>query len=105
MISKETARKIYNAHFEIEKSELLITEMNETIKKTGETKLLDAFGERRGLELGIPTSDNSRRLLNVPPDVAINVILAHIETQKRLLNELMALAKIELSAKEINDRA
>lgn len=96
MISKQTAAKIYNCHFEIEKAEKLIADMLEVLQQTGEMKLKNAFGDAKGLQLGVPSGNDSHRLFNVPPDLAVSIIEAHIKEQKRILSELSAVAKIEL---------
>ncbi len=96
MISKETARKIFNCHGEIEKSNGLISAMKEAIKEEGTTDLKDNFGDRRGLQLGIPSGQSGHTLYNVPVEISIKVIEAHIEQKERQLKELMAIATIEL---------
>lgn len=101
MITKETAIKIFNAHNEIENAKKLITNMAEVLRvdaeKTNPT-LYNAFGERRGLQLGVPSGENSHRLFNVSADLSVKIIEDHIKQQVIRLNELMAIAKIELNA-------
>jgi hypothetical protein len=97
MISKEIALKIYSAHNEIEKSKKLITDMKEVIDRTSESpKLKNAFGEPRGLQLGVPSGDNGHRLFDVSPSMAIKVIEQNIKDKEAELTELMALADIQL---------
>lgn len=99
MITKETAVKIWSAHEEIEKSEKLISDMSESLKNDREKKtptLSNAFGERVGLQLGVPSGDNGHRIFNVNPELSVLIIENHIKEKKKRLEELMAIAKIEL---------
>lgn len=96
MITKETARRIYNAYSEIESCDKLMKDMKEAIAKTGEPKLLDGFGHRKGLQLGVPSGDSGHRLFQVDPDLAVAIIERHREQQEELLNELRSHAIIEL---------
>lgn len=98
MISKDLSRKIYNCHSELEKCDELIKKMSEAIDKTGEPKLLDAFGERKGLQLGIPCGDNGHKLLNVSPQMAIKVIQEHKDFNQSELKRLNGLALIQAEA-------
>ena len=83
MITKATAANIYNAHYEIEKAEKLLDELQKEMNKSGELKLSDAFGNKKGLTLGVPTSSNSHSLYNVSESIAIAVIKQNIEDKKK----------------------
>ncbi len=96
MITKETAAKIYNCHQEIENTQKLLTDMKKAISKTGETKLQDAFGGRKGLQLGVPSGDTGHRLYDVSPALAVDVIEGHRQAKEKELLELRAIALIEL---------
>lgn len=97
MLTKSTAIKIHNCHFEIEKANELIKRLKDSINEDGELVLKDAWGENaRGLQMGIPSSPSSHSLYNVPPLLALSVIDAHIKDQNRRLEELKAIALIEL---------
>lgn len=96
MISKETCYKIWNAWNEIEKSEILITDMKKAYKETGSTDLDDSFGRPQGITLGVPSGHDSHRIFGVPLDLSVKIIEAHIENQKKKLEELKAIATIEL---------
>lgn len=99
MITKETAVKIFHAHQEVEKSKKLIADMAEIVAKDKEKKipyLHNAFGERSGLQLGVPSGDNAHRLFNVNLELSLKIIEKHIEEQQTRLTELMAIAAIEL---------
>lgn len=96
MITKDTARLIFNAYVEIEKGQKLLQEVYEALKTRGKLELKDAFGYPRGLELGIPSGHSSTRLFNVPEEIAIDVIERHIAGQHRELERLKEVAKLEL---------
>lgn len=99
MITKETCVKIWNCWNEIDNANELISSLNKGIKETNTPTIHNAFGERVGLQLGIPSGSDSRRLYNVPLELSIKIILAHIEEQKRKLRELEAICLIELKDK------
>lgn len=96
MITKETARRIYNAYSEIENCDKLMKDMKEALATTGEPKLMDGFGHRRGLELGVPSGSSGHRIFQVPPELAVQVIEVHRQKQEELLKELRSHAIIEL---------
>lgn len=101
MITKETAVKIWNCHNEIENAEKIISDMAETLKQDGEKKaptLYNAFGERCGLQLSVPSGSDSHRLFGVNTELGVKIIEKHIQEKKKRLEELMAIAKIELKA-------
>lgn len=103
MITKETCVKIYNCHQEIENSKKLIEDMAQLLKDDEEKQnptLYNAFGERKGLELGVPSGKGSHRIFNVSPLLAVKVIEDHISAQSKRLEELEAIAKIELYGKQ-----
>lgn len=100
MITQETAAMIYRAYREIEAGEKLLADMKairerEHIDKTAPT-IKDAFGQRRHLQLGIPSGENSHRILDVSPVLAESVIRAHIENKRSELAECQECARIEL---------
>ncbi len=101
MISKETCVKIWNAYNEIDSANELIKNMAETLKTDSEKKaptIHNAFGDRTGLQLGLPSGNSSHRLYSVPVDLSVKIIEAHIQAQEQRLKELMAIAKIELNS-------
>jgi len=101
MITKETCVKIWHCHNEIEKSQELISTLAESLKNDAEKKsptLHDAFGEKAGLQLGVPIFGSSgHSLYGVPIELGLKVIEKHIEAKRHRLEELMAIAKIELN--------
>ncbi len=97
MIEFETARKIAFAYREIEIAKKLLAEITEALARRTMPDLRDAFGRQaRGLELGVPTSDTSKTLFNVPWELAGPVIEAHIAQQHAVLALLNERARIEL---------
>lgn len=102
MITQETAALIYSAYREIEAGQKLLDDMKairerEHLDKTAPT-IKDAFGNRRHLQLGIPSGENSHRILDVSPVLAESVIRAHIENKRATLAELQECARIEMDS-------
>ena len=96
MITKETCSKIWTCHNQIENCKKLITDMKEVLEKSGDEKLIDAFGRKKGLELGVPCGDSGHRIFNVRIDLAMLIINAHIVDNENELIRLGAIAEIEL---------
>jgi hypothetical protein len=100
MIKQETAAALWRAYREIESGEQLLSDMKkirerDRLDKTAPT-IRDAFGTPRHLQLGIPSGENSHRLLDVSPVLAESVIRAHIEQKRAELAEANEVARIEL---------
>lgn len=97
MIGFETAREIAMAYREIEGAEKLLAEINEAIGRRIAPDIRDAFGRHvGGLELGVPSGDNGRRLFNVEWKLARPIIEAHIAQQKAVIAALSEKARIEI---------
>ena len=97
MIEFETAQAIAFAYREVSTAEKLLAEINETVRRRAAPDIRDAFGRHvGGLELGVPSGDNSRRLFNVPWELARVIIEAHIAQQKSIIAALSEKARIEL---------
>lgn len=100
MISQETAGKIWNCYREIAAGEKLLADMEQSAKECdGDSRyetLKDAFGRRRGIQMGVPSGDNCHRLLDVEPSLAKSVIRAHIATMHAKLAEANEQARIEI---------
>jgi hypothetical protein len=96
MITKDIARLIHNAYVEIEQGELMIIQLKESINEKGEFNIQDRWGDKRGLELHIPTSDSGAKIRRVPIELALNIIEKHIEAQHRELERLKEVCKIQL---------
>jgi hypothetical protein len=99
MISFETAQQIAYAYREIEVAEKLLADISEAHQRRNTAPdFRDAFGRPcGGLELGVPTDHGSRRLFNVPWNLARPIIEAHIAQQKSLIDTLSEKARIELA--------
>jgi hypothetical protein len=105
MITKETCVQIWNAHREIENCHKILSDLAETLKKDSKKNptLYNAFGDRVGLQLGVPSGDSSHRIFNVSADLSVAIIEEHIKSQQNRLIELKAIAKLELYAKEADN--
>jgi hypothetical protein len=100
MISKETAVKIWNCHNEIESARQIICDIADLLAKDKEKHpptLYNAFGERVGLQLGVPSGNDSQRIFGVNTELSIKIIENHIEEKEHRLKELMDIARIELT--------
>jgi len=97
MIKIETATDIAMAYREIETAEKLLADIVDAKKRYDEPDIRDAFGRRQnGLQLGVPTGENSHRLFHVSWNMAKPVIEAHIAQKKAELSALNEKAKLEL---------
>lgn len=97
MISFQTAYDIASTHQEIERAEELLKQVKDAIDRRDEPDLRDAFGSRQGgLQLGVPTGENSRRLYHVDWRLCVPVLIAHIGDQKARLAALCEVARGEL---------
>ena len=100
MISKQTCYHIWNCHNEIEKANELMKAMAEKLAEDDTKKapeLEDPFGRPRGMQLGVPWGDSGHTLYGVGIELGMKVIEEHIKNKQARLQELMAIAKIELS--------
>lgn len=88
MISMELAAKIWRCHQEIETATLLHKEALDMIAKAEPPHWKDAFGRQQGLQLGIPSGDNSRRLFDVSPSASVAVLVDHIASKGKELRQL-----------------
>ncbi len=99
MITQETAAAVWNAYREIETGKKLLEDIAAEQKwhhdKTAPS-LKDAFGHKQHFQLGIPSGQNSHRLLTVHPQLALSVIRAHIANKEAELAEANERARIEL---------
>jgi hypothetical protein len=99
-ISKETAMDIALAYREIEAAEQLLKEVEDERTRYGKSPdIRDAFGRPvTGLQLGVPSGNNSQRLFNVPWNLCRPIIEAHIASKRALISALNEKALIELGA-------
>ena len=97
MITKETATDIAMAHREIETAKELLIEIQRVIDNCEQPDdLRDRWGIKRyGLELGVPSSGNSKRLFSLDWELAKPVIKAHINKKECELVSLNEQAKGE----------
>lgn len=97
MITKEIAMLIYNAYVEIEQAQKMIEQLRESLNEKGELDIQDNWGNRRGLELHIPTSSSGANIRTVPPDLALGIIHRHIEDKQKELIRLKEVCRIQLA--------
>lgn len=109
MITKETARRIYNCYQQIETIDKLKAEMLEEVERVRkrEQENSDPIPENsfgrfgKGMQLGIPDGiSSSMRIYNISPEIALQVMDEQSEKLKRDLRELETIARLELSNKE-----
>lgn len=98
MITQETAREIWLAYDEIAKSERLLAEIEEQLRTGEPLNLRDSFGRRRGLQLGVPSGEESTRLYDLQPRLAVAVIQAHIAHKRAELAAIQERVRSELLA-------
>lgn len=97
MITKQTAMDIALAYREVETAERLLAEVREATERRSVPDIRDAFGRLQGgLQLGIPSGDNSHRMFNVPWSLAEPIMEAHIANQRAVIAALSAKAHAEL---------
>lgn len=101
MISKKTAVQIFTCYQEIENAEKIIEDLLESRKKSPDEvpSLSNAFGEKCGLQLGVPSGSNSHRLFHVNFEMSLKIIEQHIKDKNKRLRELEAIARLELKDK------
>lgn len=105
MITKETARLIYNCYQQLEEIEKIKKEMLEEIKKQEEQRKNSepipegSFGKfGKGMQLGVPDGfSTSMRIFNISPDIAIHVMDEQKKALEEQLEHLKTLAKLELN--------
>jgi hypothetical protein len=97
MITKDIARLIFLAYVEIEEGGKMIEELKKSLNEKGEFELTDNWGHVRGLELHLPTSMSGAKIKRVPFQLALDVIKHHIEEQKKELERLKEVCRIQLA--------
>lgn len=98
-IQKQTAMDIALAYREVETAEKLLTDVREQVRPGARgPDIRDVFGRtQHGLQLGVPSGDNSVRLFNVPFSLAAPIIEAHIAQQRALIATLTEKARLEMA--------
>lgn len=98
MISKNTATDIALAYREMERAQELMDEIEKRRSRYEAPDIRDAFGRpSAGLQLGIPSSDSSRTLHNVPWELCRPVLEVHIAHHRQRIAILSEKARLELS--------
>lgn len=97
MITQEVALLIFNAYREIQQGTKMIEELKNSLNEKGEFEIKDNWGNTRGLELHLPTSMSGATIKRVPFELALKVIQTHIEEQKKELERLKEVCKIQLA--------
>lgn len=98
MITKETATDIALAYREIDAGEKLLADVRAAMDRFSTTDLRDVFGRRvDGLQLGVPSGENSHRCFTLPHSVAIPVIEAHLAHCRAKVVALSEKARGELA--------
>ena len=96
MITRETAVKIAFAYSEIEAAQGLLKQLGER-NAIDKPDFRDVFGRsRRALTLGVPSGENSHRLLDVDHELARIIIAAHIDKKHSEIVALCEVARLEL---------
>ena len=110
MITKETAREIYNCYQQIEEIDKLKDDMLKEIerikKKKEEDKnpiptrndnRFDRYG--KGMQLGIPYSNgySSMRIFSISPSIGLIIMDEQRSNLEKRLRELETIAKLEMS--------
>lgn len=99
MITKEIARLIYNAHAEIQNSHKMIEDIKANLTDNGKLEIKNEWGDiSNNLQLHIPKAGSgSYAVKGVRPEVAIKVLLDHIEDNEKELVRLKDVCKIQLA--------
>lgn len=96
VISKQVAMDIALAWREIEAAEELLKEVSQERVRHRDVDIRDAFGRRQdGLQLGVPSGQNSHRLFGVPWEMCAPIIEAHIARKRQKIALLSRQALIE----------
>jgi hypothetical protein len=97
VLSKQTAMDVALAYREVETAEALLADLKEAHSRRTAPDIRDAFGRRQdGLQLGVPSGENSQRLFNAPWSIAEPIIEAHIAHQRAIIKALSIKAAEEL---------
>lgn len=97
MLGKQLAMDVALAWREVEAAEALLADVREARERRTGPDLRDVFGRRvEGLQLGIPSGENSHRLFNVAWGLAEPIIEAHIAQQHAKIALLTAKAREEI---------
>lgn len=100
ILPQELAMDIYNCHSEIIRANKLLDEVNAFLNKDNydDTQALrDCFGrQQNNLQLGIPSGESSRQILQLSPKLGKYIIEAHLAAMENSLKELSLAASLAL---------
>lgn len=95
-VSKETAMALAFAYRELDAAEKLLAKIADAINRRETPDIRDVFGRSHGgLQLGVPSGENSQRLFDLPWSLAKPVIEAHIANQRAIIAAMSETARIE----------
>lgn len=108
MITKETAREIYNCYQQIEEIDKIKGDMVEEIEKARKREEEKAgpipekdnsFGKYgKGMQLGVPDGCfSSMRIFSISPTIGVMVMDEQRNNLEKRLRELETIAKLEMS--------
>ena len=112
MITKETARQIYNCYTQIETIDQLKKDMADEVTKAREREAEykekhpfeeplpeKGFGKYgKGMQLGVPDGiSTSMRIFNISPELAVKVMDEHRKTLERKMETLEGIANVEMT--------
>ncbi|RHJ83516.1 hypothetical protein [Parabacteroides sp. AM08-6] len=106
MITKETAREIYNCYQQIEEIDKIKSDMVKEIERAREQNEEDnkpipengSFGKYgKGMQLGVPDgSFSSMRIFSISPTIGVMVMDEQKSNLEKRLRELETIAKLEM---------
>ena len=104
MITKETAREIYNCYQQIEEIDKIkgdmVTEIERARKEKEKDNSCGKYG--KGMQLGIPDgSFSSMRIFSISPTIGVMVMDEQRSNLEKKLRELETIAKLEISNSQI----
>lgn len=110
MITKKTAREIYNCYQQIEEIDKIKSDMVEEIVRVREQQKKDnkpipendSFGKYgKGMQLGVPNKGySSMRIFSISPTIGVMVMDEQKSNLEKRLIELENIAKLEMSTPE-----
>ena len=75
----------------------MIEELKKAINENGDFVLIDNWGQSKGyLELHIPNKGGSMSIRQLPMQLGIDAIVAHIEKKRAELEKLKTTCKVQL---------
>lgn len=107
MITKETAREIYNCYQQIEEIDKIKSDMVEEIERIRKKEKEDtspipendnSFGKYgKGMQLGVPDGyHSSMRIFSISPEIAVKVMDEQKINLEKRLHKLEAIVKLEM---------